>query len=317
MTIRQRDLSRDISVVIITHNRSADLCRTLDQLQTQGVKVPIIVVDNHSSDGTAQIVTQNYPDVQLISLGENMGAIGRNIGVEHAKTPYIAFCDDDSWWEGEAFTRAVQYFKKYPQVGAIAGQLLVNKQEKLDYVSYLHSISPLVASVPMPGPAILSFLGCGVFVRRSAYLQVGGYDPQIKFSAEEWLFGIDLIVAGWGITYAPDVIGHHFPSKARQMPRRYQMGARNILWATWLRRPLWSAIGKTVSEIKKAMADKNQAIGLLESLTGIPYVIANRRVIPDYLEQQVQLLERQDKMLTEALKQKTSLQIPVLAGMPG
>jgi GT2 family glycosyltransferase len=310
------DMSQQISVVMITRNRKQELRRTLQHLNA-GSSIPVIVVDNHSNDGTADMIRREFPSVNVVPLTENAGAIGRNIGVQHASTPYIAFCDDDSWWEPDAFAKAVQVFEDYPRVGAIAGTLLVNDEEKLDYVSFLHSISPLVASVPMPGRAIVSFLGCGVFVRREAYLEVGGYNPKIKFSAEEWLLGIDLIAAGWGITYVEDIVGHHHPSKQRQMPRRYQMGARNALWATWLRRPWRSALRKTATEIMRAFGNRDQAIGVIESVTGIPYILSKRDVIPDFLEQQVQLLERQDKWLSGALRQKASLQIPLLAGAPG
>jgi GT2 family glycosyltransferase len=309
------NLSKQISVVMITRNRYPGLKQTLQQLQSLPETFPIIVVDNHSTDKTPELLKKDFPQVKVIALNENAGAIGRNIGVKAATTPYIAFCDDDSWWAPEALPRAIQYFEEYPKVGAIAGRILVKKEQKLDYVSYLHSISPLPARVPMPGPAILTFLGCGAIVRRSAYLEVGGYNERIKFSGEEWLLGIDFNAAGWGVTYAADVVGFHYPSKVRQMPRRYQMGARNAIWATWLRRPWIPATKKTLAIMKSALTNKNEAIGLLESLTGIPYVVRNRKVITTGLEEQIELLERQERVLHDAMTRQDVFQ-PILAGAP-
>lgn len=315
MNIRKRNLTHQISVVIITRNRLKDLTRTLQQLQALPAKFPIIVVDNNSTDGTANALHEQFPQVTVVSLSKNMGALGRNIGVQQAKTPYIAFCDDDSWWADDALTKAVHYFKSYPQVGLIAGRILVKDQQKLDPTSALQSISPLEPQVEMPGPAILGFLGCGIMVRKDAFEQVGGYNKHIYFSGEEELLGIDLAAAGWGLTYCDDIIGHHYPSTVRQMPQRYRMGARNVIQAAWMRRPLGSAIAKTADIAKQGLTNPDKAIGLLQGIARLPLALKNRHVIPDWLEEQIQTLEDQNAILSRraTLKQRQHAQAQTLA----
>ena len=250
-------MQEKISVVIITRDRRASLVRTLRELTRLPETFPIVVVDNASADGTAAAVSQQFPRVRVVTLGRNRGAVGRNIGVRAAGTPYVAFCDDDSWWEAGALPRAVAHFDRYPRIGLIAGTILGQRERRLDPVSALQASSPLPQLVPMPGPAILGFLGCGVFVRTSAFLEVGGYNDKLRFSGEEELLGIDLAAAGWGLTYASDLVGCHFPSPERQMPRRYAMGARNRIWAAWLRRPRSAAVRVTLKARKAAGRDGN------------------------------------------------------------
>src|ERR1700691_1759572 len=52
-----------------------------------------------TADGTAAAVRRAHPDILLIAARRNLGAVGRNLAVRRVSTPYVAFCDDDTWWE--------------------------------------------------------------------------------------------------------------------------------------------------------------------------------------------------------------------------
>src|SRR5438874_231758 len=106
-----------IGVCVITMNRVADLVRTLDHLTTLPESPPIVVVDNGSGDDTVEVVRRHFPGVALIALGRNIGAAARNVGVARLGTEYVALCDDDSWWEPGALTRAVQLRDAHDRVG--------------------------------------------------------------------------------------------------------------------------------------------------------------------------------------------------------
>src|SRR4051794_40583957 len=95
-----------VSVVIITRNRRDELLQTLPKLVELPQAPAVIVVDNASTDGTVEAVRDRFPTAEVIALGANEGAAGRNIGVERATTPYVAFSDDDSWWDADALSTA-------------------------------------------------------------------------------------------------------------------------------------------------------------------------------------------------------------------
>jgi GT2 family glycosyltransferase len=281
-----------MSIVIITRNRREALSQTLHTLGAQPHDLPIIVVDNASTDGTAALVRERFPAVRVIALPRNIGGAARNVGVEAARTPLIAFCDDDSWWEPEAFARAAALFARYPKVGLIAGRILVNAEQRLDPVSALQSVSPLPQAVPMPGPAILGFLGCGVFVRRSAFLKVGGYDETLQVGGEEQVLAIDLASAGWGLTYAGDLVGHHYPSPQRHPERRVATQARNRIWTAWLRRPWRPALRISMEELRSGLRDIHRARGVAEAVAGMPRIMRHRRVVAPRIERELELLVR-------------------------
>jgi GT2 family glycosyltransferase len=282
-----------ITFVIITRNRGATLLSTLHRLTSQFPETPIVVVDNASDDGTVPSVRHHFPAVQLLSLRQNIGSAARNEGVRAAGTPYVAFCDDDSWWHPDAIPRAIACFEAYPRVGLIAGTILVNKEQRLDGVSALQAVSPLPRLVPMPGPAILGFLGCGVFVRTSAYLEVGGYDRRMSVGGEEQLLAIDLATAGWGLTYVADLVGYHHPSPTRHPTRRRARETRNRIWSAWLRRPWPAALRITGREVRKGMGDVHVAWGVAQALSGFWWVLPRRRLPPPEIEAQLRMLETQ------------------------
>ena len=74
------------------------LDETLTKLGALPERPPVIVVDNASTDGTAPLVRRRHPEVRVLRLSEDIGAAARTEGVRRAATPYIAFCDDDTWW---------------------------------------------------------------------------------------------------------------------------------------------------------------------------------------------------------------------------
>src|SRR5256885_9695218 len=122
----------EVTVVIATRNRALTLRRSLEHLASTGA--PIIVVDNASTDDTVT-VARSFPGVLAMPLPGNDGAVARNYGVAAARTPYVAFADDDSWWAPDALPRAAAHFDAYPRLGLIAARTLVGPHRRLDPVS--------------------------------------------------------------------------------------------------------------------------------------------------------------------------------------
>src|SRR5690606_8110844 len=85
------------TVVIATRNRAPELARTLAELRALRPRPDIVVLDNASEDDTTAVAGA-FAGVTVVRLPRNLGAAARNLGVELARTPYIAFSDDDSWW---------------------------------------------------------------------------------------------------------------------------------------------------------------------------------------------------------------------------
>ena len=247
----------------------------------------MVVVDNGSTDGTAQALARAHPEVRVLQPGRNLGAVGRTLGVEAARTELVAFCDDDSWWADDALSRAAGHFAAAPRLGLLAARVLVGADERLDPVCAQMAGSPLPRQPDLPGPPVLGFLACGAVVRRSAYLAVGGFSPVLFFLGEETLLAQDLAAAGWGVCYVDDVVAHHDPSPAHDRTGRARLQARNALLSTWLRRPLPVVLRHTLRSARSPV----ERGALRDALRRVPSVVAQRRVLPPEVERQVRLLE--------------------------
>jgi GT2 family glycosyltransferase len=279
------------TVAIITRNRRESLVRTLDQLGALPESPPVLVVDNGSTDGTAEAVRAHPSGARLLSPGRNTGAVGRNLAAQHARTPYVAFSDDDSWWEPGALKAAAALFDTYPRLGLVAARTLVQPGSTEDPVNALLADSPLPARADLPGTPVLGFLGCAVVARRSAFLEAGGYHGLLFFGGEETLLAYDLTAAGWGVVYEPSLISHHGPAPGER-PGRDVALRRNSLLTAWLRRPLPTALRATaglLKDWKQGCPGAGQA--LREALVRIPSALSQRRKLPGWVEEQIGLVE--------------------------
>ena len=258
---------------------------------------PVILVDNHSSDGTADAVEDRYPSIDLVRLERNLGASGRTVGAQRARTPYVAFSDDDSWWATGALERAADILDRAPRLALLAARILVGQDERLDPVCLAMRNSPL-GEVPGVGPRLLGFVACGAVVRRSAYLDVGGFHPRFGVGGEETLLAVDLTERGWDCAYVDEVVAHHHPSTVRDPTARRVREVRNAIWTLWLRRPLTAVLPGTARVLARLPVDREARAGLREALAGARWVKAERQPITPPTERALRRLARDEQSAT-------------------
>ncbi|GAA0531070.1 glycosyl transferase [Saccharopolyspora subtropica] len=279
------------SVVIATRDRCAELLRTLGELSDLDPTPPIIVVDNDSRDATADAVAEEFPDVALVRAPRNLGAAARNIGVQRAATPYVAFSDDDSWWRQGSLARAEEVFSAHPGVGVIAARTLVGEQERRDPVNDLMARSPLRSPAQLPGPRILGFTACAAIVRRDAFLSVGGFSRELFFAAEEKLLACDVAAAGWDLIYVDDIVAHHHPSTARDDHGRRVLELRNDVLISWMRQAPAAAVTRTARLLQRALVDPPSRRAALAVLRRLPTALTHRRQLPAEVRKEMDVLE--------------------------
>lgn len=281
----------DTTIVIMTRNRVDELSRTLDRLVALPERPPIIVVDNGSTDGTSAHVAERFSQVQVLRMDDNAGVAARNLAVEKATTPYVAFNDDDSWWAPGSLEKAAALFDAHPRLGALAAEVRVEPSGRPDPICREMRDSPLPGDPQLPGVPVLGFLACAAVVRTSAFADVGGFETRLHFGGEEELLATDLASAGWAVRYAPELTVHHHPSTSRDSVWRRRRGVRNTLWFLWLRRPAGAALARSLQLLRRAEPAAARG-GLADALRGLPWVLRARRVVPAHVERQLRLLQR-------------------------
>ncbi len=285
-----------VTIVMITHNRREEVLRSLEHLRRLPECPEIVLVDNGSDDGTTTAVGTSDPRVKILKLDENLGAAGRTVGVARASTPYVAFCDDDTWWEPGSLGRAVELFDSHPQLAVMTGRILIGPEQREDPICGELEQSPLPDEPGLPGYPLLGFLAGASIVRRYAFLEAGGFESRFFIGGEEELLAVDLATRGWSLRYVPELVVHHHPSPNRNAVSRRRHLLRNALWSAWLRRPVGSAFRETVRLLRTSPRDKTALLGLGHALVGLPWVIRERRVVPPSVEHWMNLLDSQRRM---------------------
>lgn len=275
------DASEDelrVSVVVLTHNRCDELCRTLDRLQALPERVPLIVVDNASTDHTAERLAALYPGITIVRSERNLGAAGRNLGVERVRTPYVAFCDDDTWWAAGSLRKAADLLDAWPEIDILNARIVVGPEARLDPACAAMADSPL-EHMPGIGPLLTGFMAGANVMRTRAYREAGGYWPPFFIGGEEALLAMDVLDAGGRIVYAPELQVHHCPSLARDSGLRRKLIARNAIWTAWLRLPWPMALRRTTISLRDASHGGMRASVLLDALKGWNSVRERRRIL--------------------------------------
>ncbi|MGW4943235.1 glycosyltransferase family 2 protein [Actinoplanes sp. NPDC004185] len=270
----------EVTVVVATRNRRARLFETIPHHEG-----PVILVDNGSDDGSPDAIEAAFPQVTVVRLGENRGAAARNVGVELARTPYVAFADDDSYWEPGSLAGAAALLRDHPRVGLLSARVLVGPHSRVDPVSEAMAAAPLGVPEGAPGPAVLGFLACAVAVRREAFLQVGGFNPKLHVYGEEALLAMDLAAAGWLQIYAPELTVRHLPlPTGRDNSARHRIEARNRVLTALLRRPP-AVVAKTA-----VSAWRDDRRGVADAARLLPWALRRRRPLPDTVEDALRVL---------------------------
>ncbi|WP_345944952.1 glycosyltransferase family 2 protein [Streptomyces albus subsp. chlorinus] len=287
-----------MTVVVITRDRRDELLRTLGRLAGLPERPRVIVVDNASGDGTAAAVRAAHPAVTLLEPGRNTGAVGRNLAVRQVTTPYVAFCDDDSWWAPGALRGAADRLDAYPELAGVVARIVVEPEGVEDPVVEELRSSPVPGPDRLPGPALGSFLAAATCLRVSAFRAAGGFHPRLWLGGEEELLATDLAVDGWWLAFAEQLTVHHAPSRVRDATGRRVDGLRNTLWYTWLRRPLPAALRRTWYLARSVPRDAASVRAFTRALAGLPWVLAERRPVPAGVEARLACLEEAQRAST-------------------
>lgn len=206
------------------------LQRTIDLARTQ-----VIVVDNASSDGTAEMVRSRFPWVELIASSTNLGfAAGNNLAFSATEGRYVLFLNPDTQVNPGAIEEMTRYLDGRPEVGVV-GTTLLNPDGSVQlschrFYSFWHTIKHNRLVDRIAGARELSSINRGshprevdwmtgacLMVRRSVLTSVGGFDPTFFVYGEEIDLQYRIKRAGWRVVYVPSSgVVHHGGQSAKQ-----------------------------------------------------------------------------------------------------
>lgn len=233
-----------ISVVICTHNRAQLLPQAIESIVAQHVptsKYEIVIVDNASSDNTAQVVKEKFGHLDHVRyvFEANLGVShARNAGWKAAQGKYVAYLDDDAIANPNWLDVMLQTFETVdPKPDGIAGKVILKwETSQPEWVTNRSTQECLAAFDPSPAPRFLyhneCFVEANVVFLREILEKLQGFSTTLGrqgvhaqghrrthiLSHEGVDFFWKMQQAGYTMYYVPDMYIHHCIASSRLTP---------------------------------------------------------------------------------------------------
>jgi glucosyl-dolichyl phosphate glucuronosyltransferase len=242
----------DISIVICTYNRATMLGETLiswlDVDQT-GISTELVIIDNASSDATSTVVEdfkQRYNGQLTYVFEDRQGlSYARNLGIAVAAGKFIAFVDDDIYFQPDWLLHLHAAFAEHPEVAAVGGKSIPTFE--VPRPSWLTNAMMRFYGSTESGDSSRRMeypehpFGVNMAFRREVFIEVGGFRTDLGrigtslLSSEEKELFFRMKEAGLSVFYAADAILLHRVPAARVeqrwvLDRAYWQGISNVIF---------------------------------------------------------------------------------------
>ncbi|MDY6794599.1 MAG: glycosyltransferase family 2 protein [Actinomycetota bacterium] len=302
-----------VSFVIPSYQGEKLLPACLDSVLSQDTEADfeVIVVDDRSSDGSQALMSERYPQVDLVANRKNVGpAAAKNIGAEQARGELVAFLDNDveldpGWLE--AMLKSMSESGK--DVGACASHILLNGYSsmlnstggmvnllgyawdrgifKIDSESYFHNTRVMYAC------------SAAMIARKDVFDEVGGFDESFRYLFEDADLGWRMNIYGYKVLYEPRAVADHLLSSTmgKKWLRNLYLYERNRLRASiknmeadtlrwvhremfyWFSHRMYKEMDNGLSARQKFSLPMRMAQAVVWNLTHLPGTMGRRREI--------------------------------------
>jgi GT2 family glycosyltransferase len=294
-----------VSVIIPNWNGRRHLATCLDALRAQTFDdFEVIVADNGSTDGSQELIHEQYPEVIVLPLGENRGFTGACIaGYAASRGAYVVLLNNDTEAEPGWLAAIVGAFEAQPEVGIIAGKLLLFDDRRC-----FHAAGDYYRTDGLPGnrgiwqedvgqydqtEPVFGACGAAAAYRRTMLEQIGFLDDAFFFSCEDVDLAWRAHLAGWQVLYVPSaVVYHKLKASGGSGATSSYYDGRNFLYLIWknyptsLLRQHWPSIVRAQWRISREAlrawrgeAARARLRGQLAGLLGWPRMLSRRRAI--------------------------------------
>jgi len=288
----------DLSVVILNWNARPFLVACLDSILRQNWwhTLEILVVDNDSRyDDSVAVVRRDYPDVQLIESGGNIGfSAGNNLGYKRARGRLVLFLNPDTIVEEGALDTLCDWMDAHPKVGAIGPRMTYPDGELqasargfpsfgagLFRNSFLGNLWPnnpwsrgylQTGASPTRARAVDWLSGSAVLARREALQQIdrgrGPWDEDYFMYCEDIDLSYRLMEKGWPRFYVPDATIQHHIGKSSDLAQGKSIRRHHLAMWLFYRKHYMKGQGRLLAPLAALGIGARASLATLKLLRG-------------------------------------------------
>ncbi|MFC1811243.1 glycosyltransferase family 2 protein [Thermodesulfobacteriota bacterium] len=224
----------DLSIIIVNWNTKKLLLDCLESIfeTVKNMSIEIWLVDNASTDGSAEAVKHAYPDVKVIRNKVNMGfAAANNQAFKRMQGRYALLLNTDTALTQGAVETIYNFMENRPEAGMACGQLLSQDGSKQNSIANFPTLIYLICNESLlqilfpkkyPGKRkeysapieVDSCIGACLMVRKKAMEAVGIFDEDYFFFFEETDWAYRMNQAGWKVCFVPSAKIYHFQGQS-------------------------------------------------------------------------------------------------------
>jgi GT2 family glycosyltransferase len=231
------------SVIIVNWNGREVLPECLETVFAQRIEgFEVIVVDNASTDGSAEAAEKSFPRANVIRNPENYGfARANNIGARAAQGDFLVFLNYDTAVEPDWLEKLLAPMLADETIGAASSKVLFYGRRELinsagTFLSFIGVSGSLGDAVPRTSFAedfeLFAPCGASFAIRRALYSRIGGFDESYFLYDEDVDIGWKVWNSGFRVLFAAGSIAYHKYSPD-QKPYKYYFVTRNKFWTIW------------------------------------------------------------------------------------
>jgi len=237
-------MNTPISIVFLNHNRLDETRVTVEKLlECKAVDddIEIIAIDNGSTDGSREYLSQLGNGIRTILLDRNYGIGGYNKGFEISRDDIIIVLDDDSHLEIDTIRRVRELFTNDKNLAIVAFKI-VDKDGKRFNTWHIPSNDVYQES--------FAFVGCGFAIRKDIFREIGFFPSEFFIYHNEIAVAIEVKLRGYKIVHDPLCVAVHRTGGHKRDPsRRIYYTLRNSLILIWTYYPFHIAVYMIISRI--------------------------------------------------------------------
>lgn len=241
-----------VTVIIPNYNGKHFMEPCLKSLENQTFRdFKLLVVDNHSTDGSIEYMNSHYPEVELIALEENYGfSSAVNVGIKHADTPYVILLNNDTTVDPHYIEEMVNAIEQSSDIFSVSSKMIqMYHPELIDSAGDLYMITGWgicrganrsVSNYQKTDEIFSACAGAAIY-RKSAFRRIGYFDESHFAYLEDIDVGYRAKIFGYKNMYCPTALVCHVgsgTSGSKYNTFKVKLSARNSIWLNYKNMPL-------------------------------------------------------------------------------